>query len=691
MKRILGLIIWISTIAITQAQQNSEVKVLARAQEDVILLRWAPTDAISWEYGNKYGYTIERYTVIKDSVLLKPAVKILLTPGGIKPEPPEVWEPRIDQNDYAAIAAQAIYGETFELTEDYAKDIVQVINKTKELEQRFSFALFAADQSFKVAEMSGLAFVDKNARENEKYMYKVISNVPDSVQQITPGTFFIGLMDHAPLPQPIDLEATFGDRIVMLKWNREFFERVYNSFVIERSDDGGGTFRQISNQPLINAYTGDTPDARYYYKMDSIPENHIKYVYRVRGISAFGEIGPPSETIEGEGFELVNAQVGITGHDIDGANNVRINWGFRAEKETDIRGFEVQRSGKQSGPFNNINEEEILQPGTRSYIDQRPLSTAYYRIGFVTKYNERRYSHPYLVQLEDSIPPAIPKGISAVIDTSGIISFTWIANQEEDLLGYRVYRSNFKNSEFSQLTSSPIRINSFQDTISLKNLTDKIYYRISAVDSRYNVSEMSDIIEVIKPDLIPPVPPVFEKVEASSEGITIKWTGSSSTDVSKLILYRRQARTDNWAIIADLAATDTFYVDRNLTSGTRYGYLLVAVDEAGNESDPSKPVTLAALDQVQTGRFVKINSRVSREEKLVRVSWQFESVQEPSAYLIYRSAEDEPIALYRRINGSSREFIDRELTNHTQYKYRIKAVFSDGRESGFSEEAMVRY
>ena len=214
------------------AQTNSEVKMLARPQQDQILLRWAPTKASTWQYANTYGYTLERYTILRDEVLLKPVEKVII--GAFKPYPEEKWEHKMEENDYAAVAAQAIYGETFELTQNYSSDIMQVINKTKELEQRYSFALFAADQSFEVAQMEGLAFTDTSAKKNEKYLYKVYANIPPSIDEVDSGTVYIGISDFAPLPEPLDFTADFGDGIVMLQWNREFFFCFYNSFILSR-------------------------------------------------------------------------------------------------------------------------------------------------------------------------------------------------------------------------------------------------------------------------------------------------------------------------------------------------------------------------------------------------------------------------------------------------------------------------
>ena len=113
---------------------------------------------------------------------------------------------------------------------------------------------------------------------------------------------------------------------------------------------------------------------------------------------------------------------------------------------------------------------------------------------------------PRMVQMVDSIPPAPPVGLSAKADTSGMVLLTWLPNDELDLFGYRVFRANSLHEEFSQITAESVYANCFTDTISLKTLTKKVYYKILAVDQRQNWSAFSEVLEVGRPDVVPPAP-----------------------------------------------------------------------------------------------------------------------------------------------------------------------------------------
>ena len=95
------------------AQDTAQVHVRTRVRKDAILLRWAANTPMSWKQTNRYGFNVERYTVVRDSQILPQAEKKSI--GMIKAKPLNDWEKLVQSNNYAAIIAQALYGESFEL------------------------------------------------------------------------------------------------------------------------------------------------------------------------------------------------------------------------------------------------------------------------------------------------------------------------------------------------------------------------------------------------------------------------------------------------------------------------------------------------------------------------------------------------------------------------------------------------
>lgn len=103
----------------------------------------------------------------------------------------------------------------------------------------------------------------------------------------------------------------------------------------------------------------------------------------------------------------------------------------------------------------------------------------------------------------DRTPPSVPEGLEG---TSGdeMVELTWDANNEDDLAGYNLYRSEHSFSDSSDMNS----INRF--LISDIEFTDEnlqngttYYYRLTALDENNNESELSSELE-IKPFADPP-------------------------------------------------------------------------------------------------------------------------------------------------------------------------------------------
>lgn len=668
--------------------ENAGVRLIGKSNNSAILLRWAPNTPVGWKLALKYGYSIERITLARNNRVLDTPERQLLNNTPIKPWPVESWESLVDQNDNAAIAAQAMYGETFELTENYSSDVLKVINQAKELESRFSFALFAADQSIEVAEASGLYFKDEKIRENENYLYRVFANIPKENLPLDTGFVYLGLKDYVPLPKPRGLKAEFGDKTVLLSWNGQDYYRLYNSFILERSDNNSQTFAPVTNKPIVNTFKDDEPRSRYIFKIDSLEENLKKHVYRVRGISSYGEIGPPSDTVSGFGRPNFEYAASISSTQIvDDGQHVVISWDYPDHKLSDIKSFQVTRADQQGGPYADISGE--LPSTISEFKDDSPFGSNYYIIKSFDKYGSSNISYPHFIQLEDSIPPSIPKNLSGVIDSLGVVKLSWEKNEEQDLLGYRVFRGNFKSDELVQVTSEPVTDNEFVDTLNTKVLNRDIYYAVQSVDRRFNASERSEAVELQKPDLIPPVPPVFKRVENVKDNeVSLEWVRSSSQDVKHHLIYRRDVNATQWQLIKVFSNDSTEYSDRTTSSGVLYEYTMVAVDESNLESTPSVPVKVKVSNNYSREVIENIHSSVDRSKKSIEIVWDYTDAQ-VSNYVIYRAEDEQPLSIYSTVSES--KLIDQNLKINTSYTYRIKVLFDDGSESKLSKSVKVNY
>lgn len=669
---IVTILLFISINALAQDKPLQAIGLIARATGDSIVLRWAPSTPLAWKLLNKYGYQIERIIIVRDTAVLRVKTSKQLTSSPILPAQQSLWESQIDKNDYVAIAAQAIFGDNFNVTKKGTEGL-SIVTKSQELESRHSFSLYAADLSIQAATLSGLRLVDRDVRKNEKYLYKVHSLIPKNILDVTSGLIFIGYGDSKPLIKPKKPELNFGDKSVTIAWDSRSLRDSYTGFNIEKSKDGK-VFAKINKQP-ISALESTLPSG-FTMAYDTLINNDQETFYRIIGLSPFGETGPPSESSSGAGVSLLDERAVITETKAV-ANTIHLQWRFAKGKEGLINGFEIERSNEGEKGFLKIG---ACKPSTREFIDQQPEATNYYRIVSLTKTGIQKTSLPVLLQLQDSIPPAIPLGLTIKIDSTGMATLRWIKNTERDLLGYRIYRSNFKNSEFSLVSDSLTVENQFQEQLNMQTLTSRAYYKINALDKRYNPSDYSDIVPIEIPDVVPPVAPIFTKLEKTNEGIAGSFLSSSSADIKEYKLYRIVGKQKPIFLRTFTLNDSVNFIDRygepNLVS-----YMIQSIDIHGLSSSPAYSPKIRL-----NGDLPKISDTrlsINRTAKSVLITWK---CNKPNAlkYLIFRAKNEEPLALYRIAKMDS-QFEDREVEIGALYTYRIKGLFEEGIETKFSD------
>jgi len=658
----------------TLVKSDTRIEVLARVTENEALIRWAPTNPIAWKQLNRYGYTLERYTIIRDGKTLSEPEAQTLSPYPITPEPLAMWEDIVQNNDNAAIVAQAIYGESFDVTG--ADKIEAIVALSEDLEQRHTFALYTADQDFEVAAMAGLGFRDKTAAPNEKYVYRVISNVPENINPIQYGGVFIGYQDYEPLPKPIDLVSTFNDAATSLSWNFKIHRNLFTSYNIERAQEGE-PFKRINKRPytLLNQ-AADERSGRIYY-MDSIANNK-GYKYRVQGISVFGETSPYSEEAGGTGRAALGFTPFLTVKEFIDVNTVKLTWEFPEEANGELSSFNLNRS-------NGLGEtQEVLikdiPPTARSVQYNKLLPSNYFTISAVGKYGSQKKSFPMLVQPVDSIPPSRPVGLTGKIDSTGVVRINWEANTDADIFGYRIFRGNLENEEFSQITANPIATTAYRDTVSIKNLNNTVFYKIAAIDYRYNQSDFSEPLALKKPDIIPPTSPVFKKFSVDDGDIDLTWAKSSSKDAVTTQLYRKENDSVDWLLIYEGKNDVERYTDKDGTEGNLYSYTLVAIDESALESEPSPSVSIKIPKSNKENQVRNFYGAPNKGAKNIKLTWSYRSddVQE---FEIYKAVSDTKPRLLRIVPPDTRTLTDTDLKINTSYIYGIRAVFKDGRIS----------
>jgi fibronectin type 3 domain-containing protein len=657
------------------------IKLQARFQGDSIVLRWGLNNAFAWRKLNEIGYYIERLELDANN---KPETSFKkLNNNPLKPWTEEEWKRKSPSSDsYAMVASKALYGKTFAVTSgnktkpsgNSATSVNSLSQAASGEEQRFILAIMSGSFSQIAANGLGLRYSDKSIHRNTKYIYRVFAASATPLFRSDTALFIIETKREFVNAPVQNLSVYEGDKLISLRWHDA---EHYAGYYIERSENGK-TFTRLSDNPYIQFAAEKNSKQDEFTYNDTLPANYKKFFYRIKGISIFSETSEPSDIITAQGRDRTPPeQPFIYKAEYKGNNTAIIDWAPYTPSP-DLKGFFVSRGQDIKGPF-NVLHDNILPPSTRNYTDNKVVEGGlnYYVLTAVDTAGNIVTSLPRYVVTPDNTAPVKPTGLNGKIDMKGAVKLSWLQGKENDIEGYRIYRANAKDQTFNPI-SSTIPDTLFKDTITLNTLTKHIYYKIVAVDRNKNNSPYSDILELKRPDIVPPVAPVIDNFKSGDKSMLIHWVSSDSKDVVNQILYRR-TKDQEWKVIAQLAQKINVYRDTLVERNSWYEYSLEAVDDAGLHSDKSFPLNVKVFDSGVRPAVQNFNVVKSPDGKSLLLSWKYPEKGD-FRFVIYRSVDGKEQMTYKTLSSDQLSFIDNNLANGI-YQYSIKVEYKDGGES----------
>ena len=263
--------------------------------------------------------------------------------------------------------------------------------------------------------------------------------------------------------------------------------------------------------------------------------------------------------------------------------------------------------------------------------------------------------------------PLTPTGLAAAT-ANAQVNLTW--NTTSGATGYYVKRSTSSASETQIAAPSTT---AYTDN-AVTNGT-KYYYLVSAYNS-YGQSANSAEISVTPAAPPPPAVPTGLAATAGNMQVALSWTASSGATS-----YHVKRSTTSGSEMQIAAPASANFTDTGLTNGTKYYYLVSAVNSAGESlnsaelsATPTAPITPPA---VPTGLTATAGNAQ------VNLTWNVSAGA--TSYHLKRSTTAG--SGYTQIGAPpTANFADSGLTNGTTYYYVVTAVNTAG-ESGNSNQA----
>jgi len=674
------------------AQDTDELKTTVQlagrtTNQQHIQLRLLPDRRELMQSSLRDGFILERSTSIG------PFTEI----GRLKPYDEAAWKSLIeletDTDRATELGLAFIFLQSLQnsqgVTISFDEGIAE-LEERKSVEEFTYFGFIVSSlKSTQIAEALGLSFTDVQVQPGQTYIYRVRPVQSPEIYTYVPTEFTItvGANDGDYL---IDVDAYEGDGFLSFSWDES--DKV-TGVIVERKAPGESEFRALMREPLFTLQPEDPSSSIRSSFADSNLVNYSTYMYRFYGYTIFGDLvqfaeisaSPRDRTPPAPPFMPVPEQISET--------EVNVTWELNEDPPSDLLGFLVARSQTNQGTF-NILHREILPKDARSFIDTTFDRGApnYYVVQALDTALNISSSFPMVVTLIDSIPPAKPVFLSAVVDSIGVVTLEIVPNSEPDLMGYRLYRANdpeheyssiFEGFSFSDSLLSRIQT-TFTDTISLNSLTEKVFYKVQALDRNYNSSELSDFIAVSRPDTIPPSVPVIYNVISQTDRIELYYHSSESADLARQELYRKTSLEDPWAFFDTLSVSQNVYIDRNVIQGTKYYYSIRAIDDSNLYSDYAFAIYGLAYDDGVRPAIETIRSQI--EGTTVRLNWEYDQKDWEVFFVVYRQNADGILVQHARTDQPT---FSENVPVGSRIIYSVRAYTSDGGQSPLSSEIVV--
>jgi predicted phage tail protein len=328
---------------------------------------------------------------------------------------------------------------------------------------------------------------------------------------------------------------------------------------------------------------------------------------------------PPVERVQQRTELLSGAQQG---------NEVILSWPAPQRNAPDssvqsIRRIDVYRLAEKPGAplaltedefaaratlVGSVTYEQIKTAGdTLTYHDALELAGQPTRLRYALRYvnaSGQRASFSNFLSIEPAARVAQPPALSQPVMTEDAITITWqppTANIDGstpvNLLGYNVYRTDESQTEMSQtpINSALVSGPTYADrNFKFGNNYRYIVRAVSLGTGGAQVESLnSNSVSLAARDVFPPAPPERPSIapDPSFGRLAIFFAANKETDIAGYNIFRStdpNLPKGSWTKLNQDLLTRTNYRDDKVESGKTYYYYIVAVDTAGNVSQPSE-------------------------------------------------------------------------------------------------------
>ena len=447
---------------------------------------------------------------------------------------------------------------------------------------------------------------------------------------------------------PAAVTATAGNAQVSLSWAASAGATSYH---LKRATVSGGPYTQIA-----------APGGTSF--VDTGLTNGTKYFYVASAVNSAGESANSAETsaTPAAPVTIPSAPTGFSA--TSGNAQVLLTW----TASTGATSYHVKRATVSGGPYT-----QIAAPTATIFTDTGLTNGTkyFYVVSAVNSVGESANSAE--ANATPTAPVTVPVAPSGLTATAGNAQVSLAWNAATGATSYHVKRATVSGGPYTQIAAPTTA--SFTDT-GLTNGT-KYFYVVSALNSAGESANSAEANATpVAPVTIPAVPSGLVATAGNAQ-VSLAWSATSGATS----YHVKRATVSGGPYTQISAPTTASFTDTGLTNGTKYFYVVSAVNSAGESANsaevnatPSAPVTAPSAP---TGLLATAGNTQ------IVLSWTASAGA--TSYNVKRGTVNG--GPYTTIaSPSAANYTDAGLTNGTTYYYVVSAVNSAG-ESANSGQA----
>ncbi|TVR15693.1 MAG: hypothetical protein EA391_09870 [Balneolaceae bacterium] len=391
--------------------------------------------------------------------------------------------------------------------------------------------------------------------------------------------------ENLPLIGDVDVEETPDG--ILLSWEPVPNKSYITGVEIRRSRDSREGFVVLDT---LNVLENQYLDSRL------IP--NVTYYYELRIVTIRERTEMPSGIASGS-FQNVgiapSPPAGLTAtHEGSG---IRLNWEPNAE--IDLFAYYVYRGTSTLGEMEVVSD---ALDGITTFLDDSEelhgRTNYVYAVQAISRSEmESELSDMVVLRPNRVVMPPTPVGVSGYAEQNRIrINWNDVRRNDDAVTGYHVYRGTtpIQNPSSERMAAETAEINNYtrltDEAISGLGYDDidvqhgvTYYYAISSVDVFGHESALSNesSFSPVMPTLLPPSQVSVRNVTG---GVELRWNRTLQAGATGYRIYRRGVNEENAQIIQTLELADTRYLDRNVTTGSRYIYSVTVISDDSESS-----------------------------------------------------------------------------------------------------------